>query len=105
MFNGISFIVLNTSNHTKCASLNDQQYMAQPTLINCYPIEYNQRLCYYPFAVNLDRYVGHCNTFNDLSNRTYVPNKDLNLHCLYDYCRKRIENNNNTYIMRMYIYF
>ena len=54
MFNGISFIVLNTSNHTKCASLNDQQYMAQPTLINCYPIEYNQRLCYYPFAVNLD---------------------------------------------------
>ena len=59
--------------------------MTQPTFFNCYPIEYNQRLCYYPFAVNLDRYVGHCNTFNDLANRTYVPNKrkDLNLHYVY----------------------
>ena len=85
MFNGISFIILNASNHTKCVSLNDQQYMTQPTFFNCYPIEYNQRLCYYPFAVNLDRYVGHCNTFNDLANRTYVSNKrkDLNLHYVY----------------------
>ena len=31
--------------------------------------------------VNLDRCVGSCNTFNDLSNKVCVPNKtkDLNL--------------------------
>ena len=34
--------------------------------------------------VNLDRYVGSCNTLNDLSNKVYVPNKteDLNLSML-----------------------
>ena len=32
-------------------------------------------------AVNLDRYVGSCNTQNDLSNKVCIPNKtkDLNL--------------------------
>ena len=36
---------------------------------------------YYPFTVKLDRYVGSCNTLNDLSNKVCVPNKteDLNL--------------------------
>ena len=34
----------------------------------------------YQFAVNLVRCMGSCNTFNDLSNKAYVPNKteDLN---------------------------
>ena len=38
-------------------------------------------LHYYPFAVNLDRWVGSCNTLNDLSNKVCVPTKteDLNL--------------------------
>ena len=33
------------------------------------------------FLVKLDRCVGSCNTFNDLSNKVFVPNKteDLNL--------------------------
>ena len=40
-----------------------------------------QEFHYYPFAVQLDRCVGSCNTLNDLSNKVCVPNKtdDLNL--------------------------
>ena len=38
-------------------------------------------LHYYPFVLTLDRWVGSCNTLNDLSNKAYIPNKteDLNL--------------------------
>ena len=41
-------------------------------------------MCCYPFVVNLDRYVGSCNTFDDFFNKVYVPNKreDLNLSVL-----------------------
>ena len=35
-------------------------------------------LHYYPFVVNLDRYVGDCNTLNDLSSKVCVPNKSNN---------------------------
>ena len=36
----------------------------------------------YPFMVKLDRYIGSCNTFNDLHNKALVPKKteDLNIH-------------------------
>ena len=65
----------------KCVSPNDQQCMIQITLINFYPNEYIQGLHSYPFAVNLDRCVGSCNTLNDLSNKICVANKieDLNI--------------------------
>ena len=55
--------------------------MIQPTLINLHPIEYNQEFLYYPFSVKLDRFVGRCNSLNDLSNKVCIPNKteDLNL--------------------------
>ena len=55
--------------------------MTQPTVINLNSNEYTQGLCYYTFAVNLDRYVGSCNTLNDLFNKVCVPNEteDLNL--------------------------
>ena len=58
--------------------------MIQPTLINLHPNECSQELHYYPFAVNLDRCVGSCNTLNNLSNKACVPNKteDLNLTVL-----------------------
>ena len=41
------FVVLltsavNTSNHTKCVSLNNQKCMTQPTLINLHSNEYSQ---------------------------------------------------------------
>ena len=41
--------------------------MTQSTLINLHPNKYTQRLRYYPFAVNLDRCVGSCNTLNPFS--------------------------------------
>ena len=55
--------------------------MIQLTLINLHPNEYSQESHYYPFAVKLDRYVGSCNTLNDLSNKVCFPSKteDLNL--------------------------
>ena len=55
--------------------------MTQPTLINLHPNQYNEGLCYYPFAVNLDRCAGSCNTLDNLSQRVCVSNKveDLNL--------------------------
>ena len=58
--------------------------MTQTIFINLHPNENSQGLCYYQFAVNLDRFVGSCNTINDLSNRVCVPSKtvDLNLHVL-----------------------
>ena len=31
--------------------------------------------------VKLDRCVGNCNAFNDLSNKVYVPNKTEDLAC------------------------
>ena len=49
--------------------------MTQPTLINLHPNEYSQKFHYYPFAVNLDRCVGSCNTLNDLSSEVCGPNK------------------------------
>ena len=57
------------------------EIMTQPTFINLHPNEYGQEFHYYPFAVQLDRCVGSCNTLNDLSNKVCVPNKtdDLNL--------------------------
>ena len=50
--------IVNASNHTKCISLNNEQCMIQPALINLHPNEYTQGLRYYPFAVNLDRCMG-----------------------------------------------
>ena len=45
--------------------------MAESTLFNLHPNNYNQRLRYYPFAVNLDRCVWSCNTLNYVQNNTY----------------------------------
>ena len=55
--------------------------MSQPTIISLHSNEIIQELFYHPFAANLDRCRGSCNTLNDLSNRVCVPNKteDLNL--------------------------
>ena len=70
------------SNHTKCVSSSNHNCDIHPILINLDPNEYNRELHYYPFVVKLDKYIGICNTLNDLSNRMCVPNKtkDLNIH-------------------------
>ena len=57
--------IVNTPGYVKCTSLNSQQYMAQPTFIKLHPNERNEGLSCCPFAVNLDRYIGNCNTLND----------------------------------------
>ena len=67
--------IMNVSNHAKCVSLNIQQCMIQPTLINIHPNEDTEGLHYYPFAVNLDRCVQSCNALNDLSNRLCMQSK------------------------------
>ena len=41
-------------------------------IMNLHLNEYNHELQYYPFVVKLDKFVGSCNTFNDLSNRVSV---------------------------------
>ena len=66
---GLLDSLVNVSNHRKWISLKNQQYMIQATAINLHPNEYGQGLRDYPFAVNLDRCMGHCNTLNDLSNK------------------------------------
>ena len=78
---GLLTSIVNVSSHTKCVSLINQKCNIQPTLINLYPNKRTQGLCYYPFAVYLDRCVRSCDGFNDLSNKVCVPNKtdDLNL--------------------------
>ena len=53
--------------------------MIQPTLVNLHPNELAQSLLYYPFAVDLDRCMGSCNTLNNLSNRLCVPEKTEDL--------------------------
>ena len=69
MFIRLLTIVVNAFNHTIFVSLNNQQSMTQPTLINIYPNEYSQGLRYYQFAINLGGCVGSCNTLNDISNK------------------------------------
>ena len=68
-------ITANDSNHTKHVSLNNQQCMKQPTLINLYPNEYTQGLLCYPFAINLNRCLRSCNTLNDFSTRVCISTK------------------------------
>ena len=72
--------IVNNPDYLKWISLNNQQFKSQPTLINLYSNEYIEGLCYYPFAVNLYKCTGSCNTLNDLSNRVYISNKTKNLH-------------------------
>ena len=81
MFIGILACRVSATNHTKCVLLSNQKFTTQPTIINLHPNEYSKELHYYPFTANLDRYVGSCNTINDLSNKECVPYKteDLNL--------------------------
>ena len=49
--------------------------MTHFTLINLYLNTYSQGLYYYPFAVNLGRCAGSCNTIDDLSSWVSVPNE------------------------------
>ena len=84
MFIVVLSSIVHASNHTKCISLSKKKFEIRSTLINSHPNEYSQEFHFYPFAVKLDRYVGSCNTLNDLSKKVCVLNKteDLNLSVL-----------------------
>ena len=77
VFIGLLFLSRSLASivNTPGLSLNNQQCMTQPTAVNLRPDEYTEILCYYLFAVDLDRRMGSCNTLNDLSNKVCVPNK------------------------------
>ena len=83
-FIGLLTSIVNVSNHTKCLSISNDKCKTQPILIPII-LEYALGLHYYPFAVNLDRCVGSCNTLNDLSNKVCISNKtkDLSLSIFY----------------------
>ena len=82
MLLGLLISIVNASNHTKCMSLNNHKCMTQATIINLHPNKYSQEFHYCSFGVKLDRYVGSCNTLNDLFNKVCVPNEteDVNLN-------------------------
>ena len=69
---GLLAVPVNGSNHTKCVSLSNQQFMTY---------EYSKESHYSLFVVKLDGCVGSRNNINDFSNKVCVPNKaeDLNL--------------------------
>ena len=79
---GLLTNIANASHQKIYIPLNNQQCMSYPTFINLHANEYIQGMRYYPFAVNLDRYMGRCNTLNELSNRICVPNKTENLNLI-----------------------
>ena len=74
-------MMTNVSDFTTCLSLNNRPCLIRHNFIGLNSNKYNQRLCYYPLLVNLDRCSGGCNTFIDPSDRIYVLNKtkDINL--------------------------
>ena len=63
---------VNGSNHSKCVQLSNKKCMIQPTFLNLHPNGYRQELHNNPFAVKLDKFVGSCNTLNDISNKVCV---------------------------------
>ena len=54
IFIGLLASIVNAFNHTNCISLNNQQCMAQPTLINLQPNQYSQECCYYLWLIWID---------------------------------------------------
>ena len=70
--------ISKTPDNAKCIFLNNQQCITQPALINLYPNEYIEILHWYPFEVNLDRWIGNFNTLYDLSNQVNKT-EDLDL--------------------------
>ena len=76
------YFIIKISDRSKCISLNNQPCITRATLFNSSPDNYRQGLNYYLFLPKMDRCNESCNTFNDFSNRIYVPSKteDTNLH-------------------------
>ena len=75
--------MVNIFNLTTSISLNNQLCMTRPSHVNLNPDEYNPKLCYYSFMVNLGRRNGSCNTLDDLSGKICCKqNKKCKFKCL-----------------------
>ena len=72
--------IVNAFNHTKFVSLSNQNGAIQTIFINLCPNEYSHKFHYYSFTVKLDKFFGICNTFNGLSNKVNVLNKNESLN-------------------------
>ena len=75
IFIGLLTSITIASSHVNCVSLSNQKCEIQPTFINLHPNEFSEKFHYNTFTVKLDKCIGSCNTFNDLSNKVCVPNK------------------------------
>ena len=51
-FSGSLVSIISAHDNVKCICLNNQQCMTQPAFVNLHVVEYIERLCYYPSAVN-----------------------------------------------------
>ena len=78
MFMRLLISIVNASKHSKCVSLSNQKCEIQPVFINLHSNEYSQQFHYYPFTIELDKWVGSCDALNELSNKVCVPNKTEN---------------------------
>ena len=60
---------------------------------------------YVAIHVNIDRYVGGCNVFNDVFNKVSLPKnrRFKSKRFLHDYRNKWIKNIRKTYIIEMWI--
>ena len=68
---------------SSCISLNNQLWMAKPTLIDLNLDEYKRILRYCPFMLNLDRCNGSGNTPGDQSSRICVPKKAADVNVFF----------------------
>ena len=73
----VGFLIFSRSLATKCLSLNNEQRMASPFLIDLNLVE----LKYYLFMISLDKCNGSCDSVDDLSTKICAPSKtkDVNV--------------------------
>ena len=76
-FSGLLPSLAKASDRTKCTSINNKPLLTRPTLIDLYSNE----LHHYQFMASLDRCNERCNTLDNFSCRTCVPNKTKDVKC------------------------
>ena len=67
----VALLTLSGLLATKYMSLNNEQCIIRPTIIDINPVELN----YYPFMINLDKLDGSCSAVDYLSTKICVPSK------------------------------
>ena len=84
IFIGLLTGIVNGCNHKKCFSLSNQKCKIQPILINYILMNTVKNFTIIHFQLNYIKCVRSCYTLNDLSKKTYIPNKteDSNLSML-----------------------